>query len=129
MITAQQFENALEEGIPYQWTPYNSEVPVTETYDNHSFWREAEEDSTAEYDLPGFDDVKVTYVDGEHGGEGSAEHIWQVWRVVTKAGDLDQVQYFMKTGYYMSYDGSNWDGGLHEVEPFEKTVTDWRTKK
>jgi hypothetical protein len=128
MITAKQFEAALDEGIPYMYTPWRATEPVEATFDNHSFWDEAEDQQT-EYDLPGFDDVKVTYVDGETGGEGSAEHIWQVWRVVTKAGDLDEVQYFKKTGYYASYDGSNWDGSLYEVEPFEKTVTDWRTKK
>ena len=115
-ITAEQFKAALEEGATYEYTHWKTKEVSTETFDEHEFWHEAYEYSTVE--LPNLG--TATYVDGEHGGEGSAEHIWQVWQVGN--------QYFMKTGYYMSYDGSNWDGDLVEVEPFEKTVTDWKSK-
>jgi hypothetical protein len=114
-ITVEQFEAALENGVEYEWTTWKDEK-VTDTFDESSFWHEGYDNSPLE--LPGVG--TAVYVDGEHGGEGSAEYIWQVWQI----GD----QYFRKTGYYVSYDGSNWDGSLEEVVPFEKTVTDWKTK-
>lgn len=35
-------------------------------------------------------------------------------------------RHFRKSGYYASHYGYDWDGDLEEVEPFEKTVTDYR---
>lgn len=91
-------------------------------YEGSEFWHEAYW-GRKEYDLGEFGVAQ--YLDGETGGEGSAEYIWQVWQVTDGEGN---VQFFKKEGYYMSYDGSNWDGELFEVEPYEKTVTDWKTK-
>lgn len=34
-------------------------------------------------------------------------------------------QYFMKTGYYTSFDGSDWHSGIREVSPTPKTITEW----
>lgn len=61
---------------------------------------------------------EVSFVDGYTGSEGGGEDVWMVFKV----GD----QYFRTTGYYASYDGTTWDGGTEEVEPFEKTVIDYR---
>lgn len=67
-------------------------------------------------EIPGFGRLEVVEYDG--GGEGHGEYIFCVFKI----GD----RYFRKTGYYASFDGSNWDGALEEVKPFEKTVTDYR---
>ena len=77
-------------------------------------WREF--DSYKWVEIPGFGRLEVVEYDG--GGEGHGEYIYLVFKI----GD----RYFRKTGYYASFDGSNWDGSLEEVEPFEKTVTDYR---
>ena len=63
------------------------------------------------------DGTKLEHVDS-HGGEGEGDEAWVVFRV----GD----QLFMKTGYYTSHYGFEWDGDLEEVEAYEKTVTDYR---
>lgn len=115
-ITAKDFEAALEKGVDQPYVNWKGEDDVR-TYDNYDFWDSHGGQSPIE--IPGLG--TATHIDGEHGGEGSAEYIWQVWKI----GE----QYFQKTGYYMSYDGSTWDGDLTEVEPFEKTVTDWRSKR
>ena len=59
--------------------------------------------------------VKVIYIDGESGGEGSGESVWAIIKV--------GVQYFKKTGYYMSHDGTHWDGDVTEVKRKQRTVT------
>lgn len=121
MITANELSTIISEGVPYRYTPWRAAEEVDSTLGGSEFWHEGEENGP--FELPEFG--TLAYVDGEHGGEGSGENIWQVWSVTAD----DEVQYFRKQGYYASYDGSNWDGDLYEVEPFEKTVTDWRTKK
>ncbi|AXH49315.1 hypothetical protein HWB76_gp086 [Streptomyces phage Blueeyedbeauty] len=60
-------------------------------------------------------------VDYEGGGEGQGENMWVVFRI----GD----QLFRKYGYYSSWDGSDWDGDLEEVEPYEVTVVRYREVK
>jgi hypothetical protein len=64
---------------------------------------------------------KLTVIDGESGGEGSGESIWVVFRVGS--------QYFRKSGYYASYDGSNWDGDVQEVTRRQLTVSTWEVRK
>jgi hypothetical protein len=120
VITVQQIENALDEGIPYTYSTWDGKEAEA-TFNSRNFWYEIED---GEIDL-GIDLGIAKFVTGETGGEGSAEHIWLVFSVTNG----DSVQYFKKTGYYASYDGSNWDGALVEVEPFEKTVTDWKPAK
>jgi hypothetical protein len=124
LITAAQLENAIDEGIPYEYKHWKTGEVEQSSYEGSEFWSEAHY-SEPNYEVASLD-VTLSHVDGEHGGEGSAEYIWQVWKTVDAEGN---VQYFKKEGYYMSYDGSNWDGELFEVEPFEKTVTDWKVKK
>ena len=120
-ITATEFEALLDEGVPYVWTTWQGEK-VDGVYEGSDFWHEAGDSSEVKLD----DNHTATFVDGETGGEGSGEYIWQVWSVKDADGNE---QFFRKTGYYMSYEGSTWDGDLTEVVPFEKTVTDWKSKK
>lgn len=61
--------------------------------------------------------VSAVYMDGESGGEGSGESVWLVFKV--------GVQYFKKTGYYASYDGTSWDGDVTEVRRRQVTVSMW----
>ena len=42
--------------------------------------------------------------------------------VVIRVGD----QLFRKQGYYQSHYGYDWDGDFSEVEPYARTVTDYR---
>lgn len=66
------------------------------------------------------EDVTLTYEGGKQPREGGGEQVY----AVVKVGD----QYFRKPGYYMSHDGSYWDGTLFEVEPSVQTVTDYQKK-
>lgn len=54
----------------------------------------------------------------ETGGMDEGSHASYTFKV----GD----RYFIKTGYYQSHYGYDWDGDFFEVEPYEKTVTDYR---
>lgn len=71
--------------------------------------------------------------DEETGGEGSQESIYIVFSVESYDAhpfdDSPAKRYFHKSGYYASYDGSNWDGDFTEVFPKQKTITVWVTKK
>jgi len=59
----------------------------------------------------------ATHADSKVGIEGEGEHIWLVFEL---GGS-----FYRLTGYYNSYDGSNWDeyGDLEEVKPVQKTIT------
>lgn len=114
-VTAAELQAALEEGLSYEFIDWQNNKSI-ETIDDSEFWHEGYYNGP--FEIPGLGTLE--YVDGETGGEGSAEYIWQVWKI----GD----QYFKKEGYYMSHHGSEWDGEIFEVVPFEKTVTDWKTK-
>lgn len=61
-------------------------------------------------------DLGRTYTGGEGGGE-DAELLFRVTE------DSGEVRYFLKSGYYYSYDGTNWDGTFRRVTPVEKFVT------
>ncbi|MEV6638072.1 hypothetical protein AB0M54_45855 [Actinoplanes sp. NPDC051470] len=68
--------------------------------------------------VDGVGDVRVlhTYTGGEDGG-ADAELIFKV------TPDLGGVRYFRKSGWYSSYNGTDWDGQFTEVQPKVKTVT------
>lgn len=52
------------------------------------------------------------------GGEGMGDDRWVVFYIEATG------QYFKKSGYYASYDGTNWgDGDFAVVSPKEKVVT------
>lgn len=61
-----------------------------------------------------------------HGGrEGAGEEHW----VVFYAKKGEEKRYFMVPGWYQSYNGSELEwSDLYEVEPYQKTVTDWKKK-
>ena len=62
--------------------------------------------------------VGTAYRVQDFGGEGLGNELW----VVFKIGD----RHFRKQGSYDSWEGGEWDGLLQEVEPFEKTVIDYK---
>lgn len=95
-FTAKQIEEALD----------------TLREDEDFDYYELEEDSV---ELP---NIGKTEAIDNYGGEGQGDERW----IVFKVGD----QLFRLNGYYSSYDGSTWDGGVEEVEAYEKTVTDYR---
>lgn len=43
--------------------------------------------------------------------------------VVKLTSDAGVIRHFKKTGYYSSYDGTDWDGAFVEVFPKTKTIT------
>lgn len=61
---------------------------------------------------------QVNRVDSGPDDPGDGKAIWVVVRVGNR--------HFRKSGYYSSWDSSSYDGELEEVEPYEKTVTDYR---
>lgn len=78
-------------------------------------WQDLYPNSSVEVGL-----YTLEYVEKEGGYEGGGEELW----VVFKVGD----QYFRKSGYYASYDGSTWDGALEEVEPYVEPKTLYRRR-
>ena len=80
----------------------------------HQDFVDSIEYTTVPFELPGIGTVKQ--VAAETGGEGSAEHIWIVFEI---DGTL-----YEKTGYYSSYDGTEWSyGTLSVVVPRQTIVT------
>lgn len=62
----------------------------------------------------------------DFGGEGQGDQRYVVWSI----GEGDAKQYFKVSGYYASWDGTTWDDLTpYEVEPFERTVIEFRRKK
>jgi hypothetical protein len=84
-------------------------------YDELFCWREGEVKS---FDIAS---GTVTLVENHGGGEGDGEERW----IVIKVGD----QFFEYSGYYSSWDGTEWDNELREVEPYTVEVTKYREKK
>lgn len=59
----------------------------------------------------------VTREGGQAPAEGGGEDVSVVIGIGT--------QFFRKTGWYASHNGTDWDSSLTEVRPEEKTVTTW----
>lgn len=59
------------------------------------------------------------YIDSKIPAEGGGESIFVIFKVGS--------QFYRKSGYYLSHDGSYWDGDLEEVTPTEKLVTVYDT--
>lgn len=53
-------------------------------------------------------------------GGGGEKRLWEIFKVGT--------QYFRMNGSHDSWEGASWDGQLEEVEPYTKTVVDYRSK-
>jgi hypothetical protein len=125
-VTAREVQNAIES--------YNEQV---ETYneENKDAWREPFaqtliDGSVYNPETKKYEDVKVeldglgevTLVDSKPGQEGGGEDIWIVFHVGN--------QLFKLTGWYGSWDGSNWDeGDVFEVVAEEKIVVVYNKKK
>ncbi|QNN99279.1 hypothetical protein SEA_FAUST_207 [Streptomyces phage Faust] len=71
------------------------------------------DDQKAELPSLGVDAIGV-----DSGGE---KYLWEIFKV----GD----QYFRMHGSHDSWEGSCWDGELEEVEPYTKSVVDYRSVK
>lgn len=73
-----------------------------------------------------YENFTLECVDQEGGGEGDGEH----WHSVIKAesrSEPGKARYFYIPGYYASYDGTTIEyHDAYEVEPYEKTVIDWK---
>lgn len=90
-----------------------------EEYTNEWSWDTwAWETAEAGEVVPHLGTVKV--MDTYRGGEGGGEDIELVFEITFEDGT---VRWFRKTGYYQSYDGSNWDGAFKEVRPVQRMVT------
>jgi hypothetical protein len=125
-ITAREVQTAIE--------AYNEQVD-TYNEENKDAWREPFAQTlidgtvynphTKKYEgikveLPEFGEV--TLVDSKPGHEGGGEDIWVVFLI----GD----QLFKLTGWYGSWDGSNWEEGeVFEVVAEEKIVVVYNKKK
>ena len=66
-------------------------------------------------EIPGFGTTE--HVES-FGGEGMGDSRW----IVFKLGE----QLFRVSGYYDSWNGTEWDGGIEEVEAFEIKKTEYR---
>lgn len=85
-----------------------------ETYTD-SGWHQWEDELSLNEVVEVADLGSVQVVDRQPGREGGGENIY----IVFKVGE----RFFKKTGYYASYDGSNWDGSFTEVTPQDRVVT------
>ncbi len=124
-MTPTEVEAALLEGeISYPKIRWDSAarayVPTGETTTENleevgwDIWDELER---REVSHPLLGTVKV--VQNVGGGEGAGETRYIVFRIEDESG----VRFFQMNGYYMSYDGSHFDGPFVEVTPKQKTIT------
>lgn len=60
--------------------------------------------------------------DARFGGEG--DYNTETY-VVFRVGTLDAVKYFQISGWYSSYEGTDWESTFKEVKPLEVKVTKW----
>lgn len=64
-------------------------------------------------------DLDVTLVHEEGGYEGAGEYAERVF----EHNNNGELLYFKITGYYSSYDGTEWDNTIKQVKPEQKTIT------
>ena len=85
--------------------------------------RELVQDNTSpEYDIDKVMGYSVKCIEQE-GGEGEGEH----YRVVLELTKEDDKFLIMCTGYYNSYDGTDWTyGDVYECEAYDKVITAYR---
>lgn len=51
---------------------------------------------------------------------GGEKYLWEIFKIGS--------QFFRMNGSHDSWEGASWDGQLEEVEPYTKTVVDYRCK-
>lgn len=100
------------------------ELPIRLAFsDSYDFWKE--ETFPLRFKKIGHDEdvtIRCTdFFDGEEGGDHNM-------RCVMEVGYGDDKRYFLKTGLYDSWDSSEWDGPILEVEPKTMEVIKWVTR-
>lgn len=68
-----------------------------------------------------FNNLDIEIVEKVGGGEGGGSAASRVYKVTTTVDD--EVHYFQLTGFYDSYNGTEWDNELVEVFPHQVVVT------
>lgn len=121
-FTAEELEATLNE---VQKISENfPDLPVKLNYqDDYSFWSE-DTFPLALKKVGNDQDVTIhchDYFDGEEGGDHNM-------RCVMKVGYGEDLRYFLKTGLYDSWDSSEWDGPIMEVQPETIEVIKWVTR-
>lgn len=113
-FSKQDFLDAVEEG-KVKYKSYKGDIYELDDVDD--LWSEIHgESGETNYFVEG-----VGPIEGLDSGGGMDEgsNAYTVFKV----GGT----YFRKSGYYASHYGYDWDGDFEEVEPFQKTVIDYRT--
>ncbi len=117
-------EQQVRDSYYYRNAVENADLSLAEKIFND----ELEDDSTPDWNFMNewswkdntfLDGIGHVSVEQDHGGgEGDGEERWVVIRVENSEG----TRYFRIDGYYMSYDGSHFDGELREVSVVERLV-------
>lgn len=109
-----------DEPIEYEYTVTGYQGVKYTHRTNLESWYEW--DNVAHYNpvffMPGLGRVEV--INHESGGEGATD-LEIVWRVTSLIDGFTRL--FKKTGYWVSHDGSYWDGDFDEVSMKTKVVT------
>lgn len=109
MTTVEKFEEAL-------WAEYNTGIDDPEDWENDwcdVVWSIPEEGWWTPVGL-------IEVAENHGGGEGSGEVRYIVFKLTNS--DLT-IQYFRIDGYYLSFEGSSFDGNLKEVKAVVRPVT------
>lgn len=96
-------------------------------------WSERVEDASRPYGyrydrhdlIVTLDGVEYIAKVDQEGGEGEGSHAEAVF-TLTPVVEATETLHFRKSGYYASHYGFDWDGRFEQVEPYEKTVIDYR---
>jgi hypothetical protein len=113
MATVEQVQLELD-----RWKNDQGDYYVTPDAVFNELWSYRPEAPLKSFEIPS---GTVTLMENQGGGEGDGEERFFVINV----GD----QLFQYTGYYSSWEGTEWNDNLIEVEPYEVTVTKYRVKK
>lgn len=68
-----------------------------------------------------FKNLEIEIVEEIGGRKGGGSAVSRVYKVTNKLDN--ELHYFRLTGYYDSYNGTDWDNGLVEILPQQVTVT------
>ena len=98
----------------YEWVDSVDDVSWDQVQEVF-FW--SDKDSYPSDDL----DSWVSGVMTQGGGEGDGEYTCMVFKLVNRS--TQEETFFKMEGYYASYDGTSWDGNLHQVRATQKLVT------
>jgi hypothetical protein len=77
--------------------------------------------SVSEDDVVGGLTMKLVHAHG--GGEGEGEHVERVFQV--NHPSFERPRYVEITGFYDSYNGTEWDNNMYEVYPRQVMVTQY----